>query len=282
MENIYAMGLVIKEKRKEQNLTQKELAEKIGVSDKAVSKWERGESLPDVTLIPAIAVTLSVSIDYLMTGRDYTDTAAEKEEVFGEKCSVQRDRALHSAMEIAQNKVNVLYTIFIFILLAVLVCFWFVDITFGGFVRMFDLIYVPTVYIFIVLALYTIFAAVMRTKRTALKAAYGSDIKGTLNVVMAILVIGTVFMMIYTYSSPTVRNDDSIIRFVLGKVQFPVSDRYTLLYRGGYNISISAIVYFGAVAAATAFSKRENAVGKNAITATVMCAVMAVKKWQLF
>ena len=276
MENVYTMGVVIREKRKELNLTQKELAEKIGVSDKAVSKWERGESLPDVTLIPLIAVTLDVSIDYLMTGREYTDTTAERGEASQTEYNVQRDRALHSAYEIAQNKVNVLYTIFIFILLAVLVCFWFVDITFGGFVRMFDLIYVPVVYIFVILALYTIFAAVMRTKRTALKAAYGSDIKGSLNVVMAVLVAGAVFMMIYTYSSPTLRNDDSIIRFVLSEVQFPVSERYSLRYSGGYIISLPATVYFGAVAAATVLSKKNNAFGKNVITATAVCLVMAV------
>lgn len=270
MENV--MGLVIREKRKELNLTQKELAEKIGVSDKAVSKWERGESLPDVTLIPSIAVTFGVSIDYLMTGKVYSDdTSSEKTD-----CSRESSSALHSAMEIARNKINVLYTIFIFALLAVLVCFWFVDITFGGFVRMFDLIYVPAVYIFIVLALYTIFAAVMRTKRTALEATYNTDIKGSLNVVMAVLAVGAVFMMIYTYSSPTLRNSDSIIRFVLSKVDFPVSDRYSLIYSGGYNISLSAIVYFGAVAAAAALTKKENALGKNVVASVVLCAVMAV------
>ena len=50
MEN-YVTGAVIKALREKGNLTQKELADRIGVSDKTVSKWETGKSLPDITLL---------------------------------------------------------------------------------------------------------------------------------------------------------------------------------------------------------------------------------------
>ena len=52
--------------RRKNNMTQAELAEKLNYSDKAVSKWERGESLPDVTVLKCIADTFRVTVDYLL------------------------------------------------------------------------------------------------------------------------------------------------------------------------------------------------------------------------
>ena len=52
--------------RKEKGMTQLELAEKMGVTDKAVSKWERDLSFPDVSSIPKLADILGVSVDELM------------------------------------------------------------------------------------------------------------------------------------------------------------------------------------------------------------------------
>ena len=52
--------------RRANNLTQAELAEKLNYSDKAVSKWERGESIPDVSVLKSIADLFSVKVDYLL------------------------------------------------------------------------------------------------------------------------------------------------------------------------------------------------------------------------
>lgn len=52
--------------RKASGMTQIELAEKLNYSDKAVSKWERGESIPDVAVLKAIADLFSVTVDYLI------------------------------------------------------------------------------------------------------------------------------------------------------------------------------------------------------------------------
>ena len=52
--------------RKEKGMTQLELAEKMGVTDKAVSKWERDLSFPDVSSIPKLAEILGISVDELM------------------------------------------------------------------------------------------------------------------------------------------------------------------------------------------------------------------------
>ena len=59
-------------------LTQIELAEKINYSDKAVSKWERGESIPDVTVLMTIAELFGVSLDFLVTEHDQPEIAAEQ------------------------------------------------------------------------------------------------------------------------------------------------------------------------------------------------------------
>ncbi len=52
--------------RREHGLTQLDLAERLNFSDKAVSKWERGESYPDVVTLKEMAVVFSVSVDYLL------------------------------------------------------------------------------------------------------------------------------------------------------------------------------------------------------------------------
>lgn len=56
----------ITELRKRNNLTQIELAEKLNYSDKAVSKWERAESIPDISVLKEIADMFSVTVDYLI------------------------------------------------------------------------------------------------------------------------------------------------------------------------------------------------------------------------
>lgn len=62
-------GAFLSRLRKEKGMTQKELAEKLYVSDKAVSKWERGLSLPDIALLRPIAELLGVSVTELLSGQ---------------------------------------------------------------------------------------------------------------------------------------------------------------------------------------------------------------------
>ena len=60
------LGMMIAELRKEKGMTQLELAEKMGVTDKAVSKWERDLSCPDINSLPNLADILGVTVDELM------------------------------------------------------------------------------------------------------------------------------------------------------------------------------------------------------------------------
>ena len=64
----YVTGNTIKELREKRKLTQKELADKINVSDKTISKWETGKGLPDVAIIEDLSKSLGISIIELMTG----------------------------------------------------------------------------------------------------------------------------------------------------------------------------------------------------------------------
>ena len=64
----YITGQTIKNLREKRGFTQAELADKLGVTDKAISKWETAKGLPDITLIEPLAKALSVSVMELMTG----------------------------------------------------------------------------------------------------------------------------------------------------------------------------------------------------------------------
>ncbi|MBQ1989136.1 MAG: helix-turn-helix domain-containing protein [Clostridia bacterium] len=63
-----SIGAIIAELRKKKGLTQLQLAEKLNVSDKAVSRWENGLGYPEITQLPVLASVFGVAVDYLMTG----------------------------------------------------------------------------------------------------------------------------------------------------------------------------------------------------------------------
>ena len=66
--NQVKIGKFIASKRKEQGLTQLQLAEKLGITDRAVSKWETGKSLPDASLMPQLCKLLKITINDLLCG----------------------------------------------------------------------------------------------------------------------------------------------------------------------------------------------------------------------
>ncbi|SHI38368.1 helix-turn-helix domain-containing protein [Pseudobutyrivibrio xylanivorans] len=66
--NQYVTGAVIKELREKNKITQSQLAETLGVSDKAISKWETGKGYPDITLLEPIAEVFRISVTELISG----------------------------------------------------------------------------------------------------------------------------------------------------------------------------------------------------------------------
>ncbi|MBQ3136307.1 MAG: helix-turn-helix transcriptional regulator [Clostridia bacterium] len=111
-------GIFIAELRKENKLTQKELAEKINVSDKAVSRWETGKGYPDVASLVSLSEYFGVSVNELLAGKKLTD----------ENIKETADENLISVFEQVQNnrkqqnfKVAVYTSVMLVVLLPVLV-----------------------------------------------------------------------------------------------------------------------------------------------------------------
>ena len=68
--NQTVIGSYIAHKRKEQNLTQEQLAQQLGVSNKTISKWENGKCMPDYSIIQKLCEALHVTLPELMDGED--------------------------------------------------------------------------------------------------------------------------------------------------------------------------------------------------------------------
>ena len=72
--NQYVTGAMIKRLRESKNITQQQLAEKLNVTDKAVSKWETNHGYPDISLVEPLADALGVSIIELFSGESIVNT----------------------------------------------------------------------------------------------------------------------------------------------------------------------------------------------------------------
>ena len=105
--DVMKIGAFIKSQRIEMNLTQKELAEKIGCTDKAVSRWETGKGLPDMSFIIPLSKELRVSINELLMGEKLITEAETPEEA--EKVTEiirKNDETLADVIEETQKKIK--------------------------------------------------------------------------------------------------------------------------------------------------------------------------------
>ena len=101
------LGTMIAELRKQNGMTQLELAEKMGVTDKAVSKWERDLSCPDINSLPNLAQILGVSVEELMqTKKEAQVTQSKVSEILD-----LAPKAVAMAMGIAVTVLTVLDTL---------------------------------------------------------------------------------------------------------------------------------------------------------------------------
>ena len=93
----------IRRLRKEKNLTQETLASLLSITPQSVSKWERSEGYPDITMLPAIANCLGVSVDVLL-GNDQIIAEERIQNYISEfKHLTADDSTWHSAFSVAQN-----------------------------------------------------------------------------------------------------------------------------------------------------------------------------------
>ena len=94
------IGKFIAEKRKEQNLTQMQLAEKLGITDRAVSKWENGKALPDASLMLPLCEILHITVNDLLSG----------EEIGMENKNQKNEQLLLDMAKEIENKNKVIWT----------------------------------------------------------------------------------------------------------------------------------------------------------------------------
>ena len=104
----YITGAVIKRLRENKNLTQSDLAVMIGVSSKAVSKWERGESVPDVSVLKSIADYFGVTVAYLEGTTSIEDIENMLNATYTEDLSVRELLDMCFAIE-PKNRAHFLY-----------------------------------------------------------------------------------------------------------------------------------------------------------------------------
>ncbi|EEB35872.1 DNA-binding helix-turn-helix protein [Anaerococcus hydrogenalis DSM 7454] len=93
-------GEFVCKKRKEKNMTQKDIAEKLYVSVQAVSKWERGKSLPDISLLMPLAKILDVKLVNLLEAREEKTEDSQKIENLLEKIvEINKEDEIHKRKE---------------------------------------------------------------------------------------------------------------------------------------------------------------------------------------
>ena len=106
-------GKYIAEKRKQLGMTQKQLAEQIGLTDKAVSKWDRGKSIPDSAIIEDLCGILQISVNEFLAGEDiqkeaYSDEAEKNMKILIHKSNIQKRRTKIVIVSLASGFVLIL------------------------------------------------------------------------------------------------------------------------------------------------------------------------------
>ena len=109
------IGKLISKIRKEKGMTQKDLADKLNVTDRAVSKWERGLCCPDISLLKDLSSILDISISKLICGEELSDESINKTIQFTKKNMKQRIIKYFNI-----TLISIMIFLIIFILLSIL------------------------------------------------------------------------------------------------------------------------------------------------------------------
>ncbi len=127
----FKTGSLIKEARKEKGLTQKDLSEKLHITDRAVSKWERGICAPDIALLEPLAEILDVSVTELISGERTPQSQTTSASPAPETESAVRKAIGYSRAEIqkkriiAQNRIILCVLCFAVLVAACAGAFWY-------------------------------------------------------------------------------------------------------------------------------------------------------------
>ncbi|MDE6844246.1 MAG: helix-turn-helix domain-containing protein [Lachnospiraceae bacterium] len=99
------IGQVIRQYRKKKDMTQEEMANRLGVTAPAVNKWENGNSMPDITLLAPIARLLDISLDTLLSFREEL-TREEIQDFIYTMNSMLREKSIDEAFEWVKEKIE--------------------------------------------------------------------------------------------------------------------------------------------------------------------------------
>lgn len=116
--NVVKIGTFIKTQRTELNMTQKDLAEKIGCTDKAISRWETGKGLPDSSFLVPLADILGISVNELLTG----------EKIPKDNFAQKSDDNLVFAVETTEKAIKKNKTVKLFLIVAIIFCVFSISI----------------------------------------------------------------------------------------------------------------------------------------------------------
>lgn len=119
------IGGLIAALRKANGMTQKELAERLNVSDKTISRWERGDGAPDLAAVPAIAEIFGVTCDELLRGERKSPTeraGATEENETTPKGEKERQRLLKTTLSQYQNRTYIAMGVSVAGMIAALIC----------------------------------------------------------------------------------------------------------------------------------------------------------------
>ena len=108
--NQQKIGEFIKNKRKEKGLTQIELANKLGITNQAISKWERGKNCPDISLLKDLCKILDININELLSGKELEKVSKED----SENILVETVRT-YTNIEKKKNKKLLIFTIILLV-----------------------------------------------------------------------------------------------------------------------------------------------------------------------
>ena len=128
------IGKFIHDLRKEKELTQKQLADLVGVSDKTISKWETGRGIPDTVIMGELCKVLGISINELLSGErlsndNYNGKAEENMVNLLKDSELQKDKQKWSKINIILNLLWILLLMFMIAILGMggTNIIWFID-----------------------------------------------------------------------------------------------------------------------------------------------------------
>ena len=104
-----SMGEIISTLRKEKGMTQKDIADQLGTTDKAVSKWERDIAFPDTATIPKLAEILGVSVEELMQAKSVPTTGHKGAGYFVEGKETEKETALREVYEETNLRIELIH-----------------------------------------------------------------------------------------------------------------------------------------------------------------------------